>query len=226
MAYFRLGQHAQAIADLERAATDSSLTAASRLLAAAYISGGRIDQGLQLYQRLLQTASSPLQRGEYLLALAEIAYRQERYDQAIATCRELLALDFAEEERPSERTYYLREKGHWLMADAALRLENYQAVADAATAGLAAYPSGFYAPDFLFLGGLAALQLDRYEEAVGHLQDSITRYPEHTPTLRKPTTTSDTRTSTRLFLPRPWLLLSSSWSKRRTATLPQTLSFA
>ena len=179
MAHFRLGQPAQAIADLERAAADSSLTAASRLLAAAYIAGGRIDQGLQLYRRLLQTASSPRQRGEYLLALAEIAYRQERYGQAMATCRELLALDFAEEERPLERTYYLREKGHWLMADAALRLEEYQAVAVAAAAGLAAYPSGFYAPDFLFLGGLAALQLDRYEEAVGRLQDSITRYPEH-----------------------------------------------
>ncbi|MCE2450946.1 MAG: tetratricopeptide repeat protein, partial [Candidatus Latescibacteria bacterium] len=108
-----------------------------------------------------------------------LAGRQERYGQAIATCRELLALDFAEEERPLERTYYLREKGHWLMADAALRLEDYQAVADAATAGLAAYPSGFYAPDFLFLGGLAALQLDRYEEAVGRLQDSIARYPGH-----------------------------------------------
>ena len=179
MAYFRLGKPAQAIADLERAAADSSLTAASRLLAAAYIAGGRVERGLQLYQRLLQTASSPLQRGEYLLALAEIAYRQERYGQAIATCRELLALDFAEGERPLERTYYLREKGHWLVADAALRLEEYQAVADAAAAGLAAYPNGFYAPDFLFLGGLAALQLDRYEEAVGRLQDSITRYPEH-----------------------------------------------
>ena len=179
MAYFRLGQQAQAIADLERAAADSSLTAASRLLAAAYIAGGRVEQGLQLYQRLLQTASSPRQRGEYLLALAEIAYRQERYGQAIATCQELLALDFAEGERPLERTYYLREKGHWLMADVALRLEDYQAVADAAALGLTAYPSGFYAPDFLFLGGLAALQLDRYEEAVGRLQDSITRYPEH-----------------------------------------------
>ena len=111
--------------------------------------------------------------------MAEIAYRQERYGQAIATCRELLALDFAEEERPPERTYYLREKGYWLMADAALRLEDYQAVVDAAALGLTAYPSGFYAPDFLFLGGLATLQLDRYEEAVGHLQDSITRYPEH-----------------------------------------------
>ena len=65
------------------------------------------------------------------------------------------------------------------MADAALRLEDYQAVADAATLGLTAYPSGFYAPDFLFLSGLAALQLDRYAEAVGRLQDSITRYPEH-----------------------------------------------
>ena len=179
MAYFRLGQPAQAIADLERAAADSSLTAASRLLAAAYIAGGRVEQGLQLYQRLLQTASAPRQRGEYLLALAEIAYRQARYGQAMATCRELLALDFAEEERPLERPYYLREKGHWLVADAALRLAEYQAVADAAAAGLAAYPSGLYAPDFLFLGGLAALQLDRYQEAVSRLQDSITRYPEH-----------------------------------------------
>ena len=179
MAYFRLGQYAPAIADLERAAGDSSLAAASRLLAAAYTAGGRMDRGLQLYRRLLQTASSPRQRGEYLLALAEIAYRQERYDQTLATCRELLALDFAEEQRPLERTYYLREKGYWLMADAALRQEQYQAVADAAAWGLAAYPSGFYAPDFLFLGGLAALQLDRYEEAVHHLQDSIARYPEH-----------------------------------------------
>ncbi len=178
-AYFRLGQSAQAIADLERAAADSSSTAASRLLAAAYIAGGRMEQGLQLYRRLLQTASSPRRRGEYLLALAEIAYRQERYGQAMVTGRELLALDFAEEEPPPERPYYLREKGYWLLAAAALRLENYQAVVDAAAVGLAAYPSGWYAPDFLFLGGLAALQLDRYQEAVDRLQDSIVRYPQH-----------------------------------------------
>ena len=90
-----------------------------------------------------------------------------------------MQLEYDEPSLPETRPYYLREKAFWLIADASLRIGDHEQVVKAAAAGFRAYPDAFYAPDFLFLGGLALLQLERYEEAAKKLDRMIERFPGH-----------------------------------------------
>jgi TolA-binding protein len=134
---------------------------------------------MEVYGRLARLARSPLERAEHTLALAEIAYREGEYGRAVSACQKLLQLEYAEEEPDAERPYYLREKALFLSADAHVREGGFAAGRAAAQAGLSEFPEGFYAADFLFLDGMAALQLEEHEAAVGRLQEMLERYPEH-----------------------------------------------
>ena len=178
---FRLGRTAEALIDLERDWTEPELRAsAPRLLATAYTSSGRTGEALELYGRLALSAETPLERAELYLAQGEIAFREGRYGEAAAACRRIAELEFEEEEsRPEGRPYHVREKALYLLADAGIQLGEEEAAEAAAAAGLEGWPEGFYAPDFLLLGGLAALQLDRHELAVSRLARLLERHPGH-----------------------------------------------
>jgi tetratricopeptide (TPR) repeat protein len=180
VALYKLGRYQEAIRDLERMWSDPALAAsAPRLLAAAYTSVGQIDGALQTYQKLMLATETPVESAEYLLAQAEISYRQGLYKKVISLSEELMQLAFDEPTLPEGRPYFIREKAFWLVADASLRLENRERVIAQAAAGFAAFPHGYYAPDFLFFGGLAALQLERHEEAATKLNQLLERYPTH-----------------------------------------------
>jgi TolA-binding protein len=180
VAHYKLGRYEEAIGDLQRQWTDAALAAsAPRLLAAAYTSVGQTDQALQAYRKLMVASENVLERAEYSLALAEVAYRQQRYAEAVVAARDLLQLDFKEDALPQGRPYFIREKAYWLGADASLRLGQHESVVEKAAAGHAAYPDAFYAADFLFLQGLAELQLEQYEKAATTLNRMVERYPAH-----------------------------------------------
>ena len=182
-ARFKLGQFSEAVDDLERTWTDPELaSSASRLLASAYTTIGRPEEALRIYQNLAVAAEATRERGEFTLALAEIAYRQGHYDRAIEACGELTGLDLDESELPEGRSYYLKEKAFFLSADASIRLERFSQAQTTAKAGLQAYGDDFYTPDFLFISGLAALNLDLGEEAARWLTRMVERFPAHTNT--------------------------------------------
>ena len=177
---FRLGRYRDAVDYLDRPWEDDETAAAAlRLLAAAHAALGQATEAMAVYGALARAAETPLERAEYTLALAEIAYRRGEYDRAIGACEELLQLVYEEQEPDAERPYYLREKALFLAADTRVRSGDYTgARADAAT-GLADYGSGFYAPDFIFLDGMAALQAGRADEAGQRLEEMLRRFPDH-----------------------------------------------
>ncbi|MBI4531587.1 MAG: tetratricopeptide repeat protein [Candidatus Latescibacteria bacterium] len=178
---FKLVRYADAVQDLDRMWSDPEIvTTAPRLLAATYTALGRVDDALRIYRGLTLSTGTPLERGEYFLALAEIYQRQGRYPDVIKACQDLLNLSFDEPTHPAERPYYLREKAFFLIAEASVRSNDFERAAAEAASGLAAYGNAFYTPDFLFIGGLAALQLDRNAEAATKLTQMIEQYPEHT----------------------------------------------
>ena len=180
VALYKLGRYAEAILDLERTWVDPALGAsAPRLLAAAYTSIGKVDDALRTYQKLMLATETQIEDAEYLLAQAEISYRQGLYKKVISLSNELMKLEFDEPALPDGRPYFIREKVYWLMADASLRLEDRESVIVKTTAGLSAFPNGYYAPDFLFLGGLSALQLERHDKASEQLQQLLERFPAH-----------------------------------------------
>ena len=178
---FRLGRTAEALVDLERDWSEPELRASTPgLLAAAYTSSGRTGEALELYGRLAREAETPLERAELYLAQAEISFREGRYGETAAACRRIGELGLEEGDGPPEgRPYYLGEKALYLLADAGIQGRDAAAAEAAATAGLERWPQGFYAPDFLLLGGLAALQLDRHEVAVDRLTRLLERHPGH-----------------------------------------------
>ena len=180
VAYFKLGRYDEAIADLNYEWTDGEIAAsAPRLLATAYTAADRPDKALQVYRGLDLSAATPLERGEYMLSLAEIEFRQGDYAGVVKTCQELLKLRFEESELPETRLYFIKEKARFLSAEAGARNDDFEGARKQAASGLADFPNGFYAPDFLFTAGLAVLQLDRDEEAVGPLGELLDRYPDH-----------------------------------------------
>ena len=178
---FRLGRTDEALIDLERDWTEPELRAsAPRLLATAYASSGRTGEALELYGRLATSAETTLERAELHLAQGEIAFAEGRYEAAAAACRRIAELEFEEPESlPEGRPYHVREKALYLLADAGIQLGEEEAAEAAAASGLEGWPEGFYAPDFLLLGGLAALQLDRHELAVSRLARLLERHPGH-----------------------------------------------
>ena len=178
---FRLGRTAEALVDLERDWSEPELRAsAPGLLAAAYTSSGRTAEALELYGRLAREAETLPERAELYLAQAEISFREGRYRETAAACRRIVELGLEEEDGPpGGRPYYLGEKALYLLADAGIQGQDAAAAEAAATAGLGRWPRGFYAPDFLLLGGLAALQLDRHEVAVNRLTRLLERHPDH-----------------------------------------------
>ena len=177
---FRLKRYGEAIEDLDRGWKDAELAAsAPRLLAAAHANLGDYGRAQAIYRQMADAAAGPLERAEHLLAEAEIANRQGRYADAFAACEELVGLDFEEESLPEERPYHLREKAWFLQAESSVQAQDFPRAFDRADAGLRAYPGGFYAPDLLFLRGLAALQTDRAEAAVSSFGRMIAGDPGH-----------------------------------------------
>jgi tetratricopeptide (TPR) repeat protein len=180
VAAFKLERYGEAVAYLDREWEDVEIaSAALRLLAAAHASLGQANEAMAIYGELAGGGVPAAEQAEYRLALAEIAYRQGEYDRAVAACEELLLLDFAEEPPGAVRPYFVREKAHFLIADARTREEDFASAREAAQAGLKRFAKAFYAPDFLFLDGLAALQLDLNDEAAGSLRELLLRFPEH-----------------------------------------------
>ena len=177
---FRLKRYAEAVEDLSREWSDPELAAsAPRLLAAAYANLGEYVQAQEIYRQMADVAAAPLERAEHLLAEAEIANRQGRHADAFAACGELLGLDFEEEALPEGRPYHLREKAWFLQAESSVQARDFPRAFDRADAGLRAFPGGFYAPDLLFLRGLAALQTDREDAAVSSFDQMIAGHPGH-----------------------------------------------
>ena len=180
VAAFKLEHYGDAVSFLDREWADGEIAgAALRLLAAAHASLGQGKEAMAIYGELAQGTATPLEQAEYTLALAEIAYRQEEYGRAVAACEELVQLDFEEKRSGRERPYSIREKAYFLIADARTREDDFAGARVAAQAGLEAFPDAFYTPDFLFLDGLSALQLDRHGEAASRLQELMQRFPEH-----------------------------------------------
>ena len=177
---FKLGQYRTAATYLDRAWEDEEMSAAARrLLAAAHATLGQGGQAMEVYASLAQDATEPLERAEYTLALAEIAYRQGDYDRATAACDSLLQLAYPEQDPNAQRPYYLREKALFLAADARVRQGDFAGARRATQTGLADFPDAFYAPDFLFLDGMSALQLEANDVAASRLQAMLRRFPEH-----------------------------------------------
>ena len=175
---FKMGRIAEAVRDLERDWTDPELRAsAPRLLATAYTSLGRFGEALDLYGELAAQTETALETAELYLAQAEISFREGRYGEVVAACARIEELDFKEEGLPPERPYFVAEKALFLLADASIQLQDAATGRAAAAGGQERFPGGFYAPEFLFLGGLAALQLDRQDEAVRRLTQLLEDFP-------------------------------------------------
>jgi len=178
--FFRLGRYDEAVTHLDRPWKDAQMSgAARRLLAAAHAALGQGAEAMAVYASLAQEATEPLEQAEYTLAAAEIAYREGSYEQAIAACEHLLELKYEERQPDPERPYYLREKALFLAADAHGRSGDFAGARMAAELGLRSFGAAYYAPDFLFLDGMAALQVEEHEEAKSRLQEMLRRFPEH-----------------------------------------------
>ncbi|MEW6750445.1 MAG: tetratricopeptide repeat protein [Candidatus Latescibacterota bacterium] len=178
VAAYRLERYADAVAYLDRPWADREIAGpARRLLAAAHAALGQSAAATDAYRALAQEATTPLERAEYTLAMAEIAYRQGAYERAIVASQDLQEQEFAEAEPTPERPYLLGEKASFLIADARTRLEDFAGAGSEALAGLERFPNGFYAGDLLFLAGMSALQLGRHEEARERLEEMLGRFP-------------------------------------------------
>ena len=177
---YKLGRYGDASGYLDRDWADAATaTAARRLLAAAYAALGEGQAAMAVYGSLAQGAAEPLERAEYTLAAAEIAYRGGEYERAVTAAQRLLGLPFEDQEPTAERPYYLREKALYLAADSRVRTGDFAGAREAAGQGLRDYGAALYTPDFLFTDGMAALQLGENEAARQRLGQLLERFAAH-----------------------------------------------
>ncbi len=175
--YTRLEMYAEAVEDLRLLADSENERirgAVQRMLGMAYLRLNDQQEALRSYSELAATSQDPSERAEYLVLILELYMELERYEEAVETGRQILALGLEDDKQ--DREYSVREQVHFLIAESQHSSGNHEQAVAAYTEGLKQYPNSFYSPDMSYALGTLYFQMDRLDEAVATLTDFVTRF--------------------------------------------------
>ena len=106
---------------------------AFRTLGAGMIRLGRQDEAASYYQELIAASDDPQEQATCSMLLTELYYDQQDFVQAEKFARQLLAMDFADD---NEAGYYRKERAYSIIGNAQMQQQKYQEAAQPFAQGL------------------------------------------------------------------------------------------
>ena len=149
---------------------------AYRTLGASMIRLQREEEAGQYYLEVIAVSKDPQERATFQMLLTELYYDMENFDQAEASARKLLSMEFADDNLAG---YYRRERAYAIIGNVLLQQKQYGAAADIFAKGLERYPQSGESANLAFSKGLAQFSDAEYEPSVASFNDYLNGFPEH-----------------------------------------------
>ncbi len=179
--YSRLERYAEAEEDLrvlENSADEKIKSPAQKMLGIAYLRLNRQEEALESYRRLATAAEDPIEQAEYMVLMLTLYLELEQYDTAIATGREILAMDL--EDSKGDRDYWLEEQVYYLIGESQQHKGQYEGAISTYSEGLKRYPNSYYSVDMAYALGTLYFQSEQFDESAEVLSAFVTRFPDST----------------------------------------------
>lgn len=164
----------QAVLDKEGVAShikDSSY----RTLGATMIRLGRAGQAEQYYRKIIAGSSDPQERATFQMLLMELFYDMKDYARAAEYARELLTMDFADDDQPG---YYRKERAYAIIGNALLQGQSYPEAARIFGEGYGRFPRSGESANMAFSRGLAEFSAGSYEAAAASFENYVKTFPK------------------------------------------------
>ena len=172
---FQFERYDQAIADLELLMTldaDPKLKKEARQkLGICYLKTGQKDRAIALARRLEESATTPAQRAEAHLIMADLYYELKEYTPGIEACRKVLGIDQTNDE--------LKVQAYYTMGNCWNGMKEYARALEAYSTALERFPDSAYRADLLFQAGIMSYNLENYEGSAERFGQFTDGYGEH-----------------------------------------------
>ena len=147
---------------------------AYRTLGASMIRLQREEEAARYYQEVIAVSEDPQEGATFQMLLTELYYDMEAFDQAEASARKLLELEFEDD---SLAGYYRRERAYSIIGNVLLQQKQYSAAAETFAIGLQEYPQSGESANMAFSKGLAQFSDGDYESSIVSFDDYLRGFP-------------------------------------------------
>ena len=168
------------LADLKRLLEEDPPThikdSAFRTLGASMIRLGREQEAAQYYEEVIAASPDSQERATFQMLLTELYFDMEDFAQALKHARELLAMEFADD---NQAGYFRKERAFAIIGNVLLQQKKYQEAAKIFATGLEKYPQSGESANLSFSKALAQFSGGDYEAAVASFKNYIKGFPGH-----------------------------------------------
>jgi tetratricopeptide (TPR) repeat protein len=173
--HFQFERYDDAIADLELLMTldaDPKLKKEGRQkLGICYLKTGQKDRAIALARRLEESATTPAQRAEAYLIMADLYYELREYRAGIGAARKVLDVEEADGE--------IKVQAYYTIGNCHNGLKEYAGALEAYTAALERFPDTRYRADLIFQAGIMSYNLEDYNGSAERFEQFTEGYGEH-----------------------------------------------
>jgi len=149
---------------------------AFRTLGAGMIRLGRQDEAASYYQELIAASDDPQEQATFSMLLTELYYDQQDFVQAEKFARQLLAMDFADD---NEAGYYRKERAYSIIGNAQMQQQKYQEAAQTFDQGLKRYPNSGESGNLSFSKGFAEISYGDYVASAESFEAFVKKFPQN-----------------------------------------------
>ena len=149
---------------------------AFRTLGACMIRLQRADEAATYYRELIAASGDRQEQATFQMLLTELYYDQQNFTQAESFARELLAIDFEDD---NSAGYYRKERAYSIIGNALLQQQKYEAAADIFAKGVELYPNSGESGNLTFSLGFAHISAGNFEVAIDVFEDFVVDFPDN-----------------------------------------------
>ena len=146
---------------------------AFRTLGAAMIRLNREKEAAEFYQELINSSRSIQERVTYEMLLTELYYDQEDFTRAERHAREMLSLDFEDDNKAG---YYRKERAYSIIGNSLLQERQYAQAAEIFKKGLELYPNSGESANLAFSTAFALFNNREFDQALKSFEYYLDKY--------------------------------------------------
>ncbi|MEW6754296.1 MAG: tetratricopeptide repeat protein [Candidatus Latescibacterota bacterium] len=173
------GHYEACMADLETVLKREDVAAhikdsSYRTLGTTMIRLGRAEEAARYYRQIIASSSDPQERATFQMLLMELFYDMKDYPRAADYARELLEMEFADDDRAG---YFRKERAYAIIGNALLQEPNYPEAARTFGEGFQRFPRSGESANMAFSRGLAEFSSGDYESAAASFDVYLKAFP-------------------------------------------------
>lgn len=159
---------------LARSPAPNLKDSAFRTLGAGMIRLKREQEAAVYYRELITSSADPQERATFQMLLTELYYDKQDFDQAQNFARQLIAMDFADDNKAG---YYRKERAYSIIGNALMQEKRYPEAASAFAEGLKRYPDSGESGNMAFSKAFAEFSAGDHEKSIQSFKSYIANYP-------------------------------------------------